>query len=112
MQAIIKAQGAQKQQFKLGTLTTDVTAGEDGFVTQIDNYQVSKIARLAGAPMDKGAGVDLFKKLGDPVNKGESLYCIYAEFQSDFQFATALAKEFSGYTVGPQTLVQKPYQEI
>jgi thymidine phosphorylase len=112
MQAIIAAQGTQKMQFTLGTLTTEIAAEHDGYITQIDNYQLSKIARLAGAPMDKGAGVDLLKKLGDPVKKGDSLYRIYAEFQSDFQFATALATEFSGYTIGQQAQVPKPYQEI
>jgi len=41
---------------------------------------MAKIARLAGAPMMKKAGVDLLKKLGNPVKKGDTLYRIYAEF--------------------------------
>ena len=31
----------------------------------IDNLRLARLARLAGAPMDKGAGVDLLKKVGD-----------------------------------------------
>lgn len=36
-------------------------------------------ARLAGAPKDKGAGVQLHKKIGDRVIKNEPLFTIYAE---------------------------------
>jgi thymidine phosphorylase len=66
----------------------------------MDNYQMARIARLAGAPMDKGAGVDLLKKLGDPVEQGEPLYRVHAKFPADFRFASALVESDSGYRVG------------
>jgi len=112
MHAIIEAQGKQSQVFTLGRLTKEITAPATGYVTAIDNFQMSKIARLAGAPMDKGAGVDLLKKLGDPVKQGEPLYRIYAEFPADFDFATGLAEERSGYTIGEQKSIPKAYLEI
>jgi thymidine phosphorylase len=112
MQAIIEAQGKQTQTFTLGRLTREITAPSDGYITAIDNYQMSKIARLAGAPMDKGAGVDLLKKLGDPVKQGEPLYRIYAEFPADFDFACNLADDKSGYIIGAQNHITKPYLEI
>jgi thymidine phosphorylase len=61
---------------------------------------MARIARLAGAPMDKGAGVDLYRKVGDSVAEGEPLYAIHAEFESDFAFACDAA-ETTGYTLTP-----------
>ena len=87
-------------------------APKDGYVVSIDNYHMSKIARLAGAPMDKGAGVDLLKKLGDKVEQGEPLYRIHAEFSADFNFACTLADESSGYKIGKQEAITKTHLEI
>ncbi|ATX81677.1 thymidine phosphorylase [Mariprofundus ferrinatatus] len=100
MQAIIAAQGENKDPPKLGELIMEVTAPESGFVTEIDNLQMARIARLAGAPMDKGAGVDLLKKLGDRVEEGESLYRIHAEFPSDFDFAQEQTRKDIGFRIG------------
>lgn len=102
MRAIIQAQGATDTEVEPGRLCHEVKAPSGGFVTAIDNLQMNRIARLAGAPMDKGAGVDLNKKLGDPVKKGEVLYCIHADFPADFRFARELAKEDIGFSIGMQ----------
>ena len=51
-------------------------------------------------PMDKGAGVDLLKKLGDPVEKGEPLYRIHAQFPADFRFSCEKANSMNGYRIG------------
>ena len=112
MEAIIRAQGKHKQRYEPGKLCTEICAPEQGFVTEINNHQMSRIARLAGAPMDKGAGVDLLKKVGEPVDKGEALYRIYAEFNADFKFAGDMAQKNSGYKIGSKKDVLKPYQEI
>ncbi len=47
--------------------------------------------------MDKGAGIELFKKMGERVERGEPLYRIYVCAPSDFKFATELAEEDIGY---------------
>jgi len=99
MRAIIAAQGATKGSLVPGRLCNEITADRDGTVTAIDNQQVARIARLAGAPMDQAAGVDLYKKLGDPVRRGEPLYGIHAEFEADFSFATEAAQQNSGFTI-------------
>ena len=112
MHNIIAAQGKQTTQFKLGSLSFEVTAPQNGVVTQIDNYQLAKIARMAGAPMDKGAGVDLLKKNGDIVEQGEPLYKVYAEFRADINFAKALTEKSIGYTVGKADEVTQPYLEF
>ncbi len=99
MEALIRAQGVQTRQWPLGSLTHDVTAQRDGYVAAIDNLALSRIARLAGAPMDKGAGVYVMKKIGDKVKTGECLYRIYSQFPSDMQFALKWASNHCGYDI-------------
>jgi thymidine phosphorylase len=107
MNALIQAQGAKQIDLHPGNLCHEVFACCDGFVTHIDNFQMAKIARLAGAPMMKKAGVDLLKKLGNPVKKGDTLYRIYAEFPADFKFAQDLAAQDNGYTIGNEEQILK-----
>ncbi|MCK5121870.1 MAG: thymidine phosphorylase family protein [Methylococcales bacterium] len=108
MNAIIKAQGAKVIDLQPGQLCYEICADRDGVVTHIDNFQTAKIARIAGAPMEKKAGVDLLKKLGDKVVKGEPLFRIHAEFEADFMFAKNLAKQNTGYSIGDDEQVLKP----
>lgn len=99
MERIIEAQGRRTEPVALGKLTLDLAAPADGVVTAIDGYRLARIARLAGAPIDKGAGIDLFHKIGDPVRAGEALYRIHACLRSDFGFASDMAAEENGVTV-------------
>lgn len=108
MNEIIKAQGEKLIDLQPGQLCYEICAGRNGVVTHIDNFQTAKIARIAGAPMEKKAGVDLLKKLGDKVAKGEPLFRIHAEFEADFLFAKSLAKQNTGYTIGDNEQVLKP----
>jgi thymidine phosphorylase len=112
MHAIIEAQGRQEVVFEPGRLQHDVPAAGDGVVTSIDNLRMARIARLAGAPMDKGAGVDLFKKLGDPVAQGEPLYRLYAQFPADFKFALEFCGQGNGYRVGRQEDIATAFVEF
>ncbi len=78
----------------------------------IDNLQLARIARLAGAPMAKGAGVDTLKRLGDEVARGEPLYRIHAEFGADFAFARRAAETASGYTIGSADAIPHVFAEF
>jgi thymidine phosphorylase len=97
---IVKAQGINPQSRECGELTHDVVASSDGKVKTIDNLQVARIARLAGAPLDKGAGIELYKKLGDEVSAAEPIYRIYSKFSADFEFARQAADLDNGYRIG------------
>ncbi|MEA3404179.1 MAG: thymidine phosphorylase family protein [Pseudomonadota bacterium] len=97
--AIVQAQGKRDKQVEIGSLSFDVLADKSGRVESIDNFQIARIASLAGAPMDKGAGLDLFKKLGQKVIKGDLLYTVYAEFSSDLNFAQQAVNHFSGFKI-------------
>ena len=101
MRDIIEAQGSRAGSLTLGRLCQPIAARQDGTVTEIDNQQMARIARLAGAPMDQAAGVDLYKKVGDAVRQHEALYAIHAEHDSDFAFACEAARLNSGFTLAP-----------
>ena len=86
-------------------------AGCGGVVVGIDNLQMARIARMAGAPKVQGAGVDLYVKLGDTVAMGDVLYRIHASYPADLEFAHQSADRFNGFSVGsadqlPQVFVE------
>ena len=103
MQALIEAQGSRHfdpEHPELGPLTLEVRAERAGVVVGIDNLQIARIARLAGAPKVRGAGVDLMHKLGDAVQPGELLYRVHAANPSDLAFARHMTEKSSAYTLG------------
>jgi len=101
MREIARAQGARPHPPPLGELHHPIRAARGGVVTGIDNLHLAHIARLAGAPLDKGAGVDLHRKLGEPVKRGEALYTIHAAHPSEFRFACEYASRHGGLEIGP-----------
>jgi thymidine phosphorylase len=66
-------------------------------VTAIDCHLIARIARMAGAPIDKTAGIDLFAKIGSQMRAGDPLYRIHAGTQTGLDFARDLAADSSGY---------------
>ncbi|OCK53617.1 thymidine phosphorylase family protein [Bradyrhizobium sp. LMTR 3] len=100
MQEIIDAQGPSACRKDIGKLVFDVCAADDGAISEIDCLQLNRLARTAGAPIDKGAGIKLFRKIGDRVEKGQPLYRIHACDQAELDLAIAAAKRNSGYLIG------------
>ncbi|MEM3526661.1 MAG: hypothetical protein QXV37_04525, partial [Candidatus Jordarchaeaceae archaeon] len=95
MREIIEAQGGNPnvklEDIPVGEHVASLEAKADGYVTQVDNKSITKIALAAGAPRDKGAGVVLNYKIGYKVSRGDKLLTIYAEKESKLHEATALA---------------------
>ena len=102
MQSIIQAQGKITDKAHTAAYQHTVTAQTDGRVSAIDNLQIARIARLAGAPMDKNAGLDLHCKTGDAVCPQTPLYTLYAEYPADFAFAKDAIAVNNGYTLEPE----------
>ncbi len=99
---ILKNQGAKitkSSQIKLAKFKSFVKAEKTGRVVGINNRVISLIARSAGAPFDKKAGIYLFKKKLDSVSEGDVLYEIFAESPSKLKYAEELASQNSGYTI-------------
>ncbi len=80
---IVEAQGGdpnvKSDDIPIGDKTYDFVSPIDGAVARVYNDRIVKVARSAGAPKDKGAGILLFKKGGFHVKKGDVLFRIYAE---------------------------------
>jgi thymidine phosphorylase len=100
MHKIIDAQGPSGCAAEIGSLSSDVLAPRDGVVEAIDCLRLNRLARTAGAPLDKGAGIRIFKKIGDRVQQGEPLYRMHAFNASQFDLAVAGSKTDTGYVVG------------
>ncbi|MFZ3203486.1 MAG: thymidine phosphorylase family protein [Pseudomonas sp.] len=103
MRAIIQAQGSRPfdaLQPSLAPLSFDICADRSALVCAIDNLQLARIARLAGAPKVQGAGVDLLRKLGEPVQAGEPLYRVYAAYPADLEFARQACERSNGFSLG------------
>ena len=97
---IIYAQG-KAPQAQLGHLTRDISADRSGVIAAIDNQRINKIGVLAGASQYTGAGLDLLKKVGDFVERGEPIYRIHAVNSNDFAFANSVVDGDNGYEIKP-----------
>jgi AMP phosphorylase len=72
---------------EIGSYTHSVTSEVPGSIFHIDNKTMSKIARIVGAPRDKGAGVLLHRVRGDRVEVGDKLFTIFGESEAKLDFA-------------------------
>ena len=84
--AICEAQGGFREPMQ-ARFQHPVQAERAGTVTAIDNRKLAKIAKLAGAPDDKSAGVDFLTPTGTKVESGQTLYEIHAESQGELDYA-------------------------
>lgn len=85
-QKICKAQGGIKEIPK-SKFQEEYLAQKDGIIKSINNSELSLIARLAGAPNDKEAGVDLLVKIGNKVKKGDVLFVIHSKSLGNLEYA-------------------------
>ncbi|MBR1087256.1 thymidine phosphorylase family protein [Bradyrhizobium manausense] len=106
MQKIIDAQGPSKCRTDLGPISFDVKAVHDGVVSAIDCFRLNRLARTAGAPLDKGAGIRLFKKIGDRVEQGEPLYRVYTFDAPEHDLAASAARQETGYILNGHEALQ------
>jgi thymidine phosphorylase len=79
---IIIAQKGSMKQLHPAKFSKDITMAKTGKISDIDNKKINFLARIAGCPMDKNAGLYLYKHVGDSLQKGEKIITIYAESKS------------------------------
>lgn len=84
--AICLAQGGFKEP-QLAKYQYEIKAENNGIVSNIDNRKLAKIAKLAGAPENKTAGVDFFAPIGTSLEKGQTMYVIHAESKGELNYA-------------------------
>jgi len=64
-----------------------VPALADGRIREVDCWEMSRVAKRAGAPANVSAGVRLLKTVGDVVGRGEPLFEIHAASDAQLRFA-------------------------
>ena len=82
-----------------GKYSYDIHATNAGYVHTIGNKEIVNIAKAAGSPADKGAGLVLYKKKGQRVEKGDILMTIYAESEAKLQRAREIAMSNSPFDI-------------
>jgi len=97
---IVDAQGRRSSPALPAALVHPVRAPGGGRIRHIDIARISEVARRAGAPADKAAGIYLDAGLGDEVARGQVLYTIHASAASDLEAAAQLAEQASGISQG------------
>jgi AMP phosphorylase len=111
LREIIEAQGGnpkiEPEDVRVGDKKAEIAADKEGRVLLINNRGIAQVAREAGAPKEKGAGVALKAKLGEHVEKGGVIFEIYAQRNTKLQAATELARRLQ-----PIGLSKKPEQRM
>lgn len=91
-QAICKAQGGMRD-IPTAPFSHTIESFKSGTIINIDNRHLARVAKLAGAPRSKSAGVDLLTPLHSIVGKSQPLYTIYAESQGELNYALDFLKQ-------------------
>ncbi|MBS7643974.1 AMP phosphorylase [Candidatus Bathyarchaeota archaeon] len=112
MRQIIEAQGGdpnvKPEDLQVGQHKISIYSPCDGYVTEVDNSAISAIARMAGAPVDKGAGLVLYGKRGRYVKKDDVILEIYAERSTKLSEAYNLAVQKKPITIEGMLLHRVP----
>jgi thymidine phosphorylase len=85
-QRICEAQGGMRV-LPISRQQRPLLAEQAGRVQAIDNRKIARLAKLAGAPDHKAAGVDLHVSVGDQVDSGQPLCTVHAEAPGELAYA-------------------------
>lgn len=109
---MVKAQGGngdiRSSDIAVGKYKVEVLAKKSGYMATIHNKLLVKIARAAGSPKDKGAGLIISKKAGTKVDAGEPLYTIYADNENKMAEAVMLSRKLEPMVVEGMVLARMP----
>ena len=110
---MVGAQGGNPEikssDINVGKYTHDTLAPRCGYINGIHNRDIVHLARTAGAPKDKGAGVILHKKRGNRVDDGEPIYTIYADNKAKLEMAVQLSRKLTPMHIEGMILTKLPY---
>ena len=95
MKEIIRAQGKrvlESSEIEGAKFKKTIEANEDGEISKINIRKCAELARIAGAPANKHAGVLLLVEVGEKVVKGQKLFEIHSENRRKLELALRFAK--------------------
>ena len=84
--AICEAQGGMREP-PLSRYQHPVPARRSGLVAHVNLRSLAKAAKLAGAPADKAAGIEMHVRLGDEVERGQPLFTMHADTTGELHYA-------------------------
>ncbi|MCX6748182.1 MAG: thymidine phosphorylase [Candidatus Pacearchaeota archaeon] len=90
---IILAQKGKLNGLEKARFYHTISADKGYKIVEINIKKINELARRAGCPLDKAAGVYLHKHLNEKVQKGEAIITIYAESLSELKEALAYCYE-------------------
>jgi len=108
MREIIQAQGGNPdiswENIEIGPFVAEMKATKSGFITEIENYHINRIAKIAGCPAAHKAGVDVIYKRGARVKEGDVIFKIYSDNEERLREAVKYynshnPQRFSGMTI-------------
>jgi AMP phosphorylase len=115
---IIEAQGGngkvKPEEIAIGDKVIKIDSAKSGVVLWLNNSDIVRLARIAGAPKDKGAGIVIHKKINEKVKRGETLFEIYAEKTYKLNRALKEAENMNIFGIGKKyemTLAKIPEEE-
>ena len=82
---IIQAQQGSLDNMKETRLKHDIIAEKNGKIKEINVKKINTLARFLGCPVDKSAGVYLYKHLNEAVKKGEKILTLYSESEAELE---------------------------
>lgn len=85
-EAICRAQGRLSEP-PIAEHQRAITATRRGRIASIDSRRLAKAAKLAGAPEDPAAGIDLHIYLGEVVEQGDRLFTLHTETPGELAYA-------------------------
>lgn len=85
-QAICEAQGGMRDPPK-SAHRRPVAAARSGRIVSVDNRRIARMAKLAGAPDDKAAGLQMLARVGDIVEVGQPLCALHASTRGQLAYA-------------------------
>lgn len=91
-QRILSAQGGMKT-LPVARYQHTETTPVRGTLVAIDNRQLARLAKLAGAPGSPAAGLRLHVRAGDSFDKGAPLFTLYSDSQGERDYAMAFYRE-------------------
>ena len=89
-QRICQAQGGMREP-PVAAHRQPILARCGGQLAEIDNRKLARLAKLAGAPEDKAAGLELHVRCGQPIQAGEPLCTVHAESPGELAYALGYA---------------------
>ncbi|MHA1932557.1 MAG: hypothetical protein ACW96X_08475 [Promethearchaeota archaeon] len=100
MKNIIEIQGGdpeiKPEDIEIGPHVKEFFANKDGYIVEVNNSIINQIAKTAGCPSSKSSGIEIIKKQGAKIKKGDIVFRIYSHSESKLRKAEKIYNATGG----------------